>query len=407
MRVIHKLAVASTLMAALVAVGMGTALADPGTPPPLTTVVGISCPPVFTGSPTENTPGSLVHDYNAMDPTVPASCWDDVNPATGAIGDTITTKAAGSSDTSCAFSRPYGVDAEIAALNADREDGAGGLGQAIPCIDFVIADRGPNATSFKDTFVALINYALTWSYPEVSGQVSPQPASLTRAQLSSIYSCVDTNWDQVGGTSAPIVPVLPSVGTGVRDMFLAALGISASSEPCWVNGIAANGDPIEENTGLTAGNSDQFDQASSVDDIFPYSIGDFIAQGPAVHGTGSAGTPGSATVGGHATPLWAHGDLALGEIADISPVTTNSFGQPVINPGFPSQLYQTMYAVVRNGFTNPTSAANASLPTTPSYEASGLSSFFSWICTTEIADSDIVSYGLIRSGGCDSISAGD
>jgi hypothetical protein len=73
------------------------------------------------------------------------------------------------------------------------------------------------------------------------------------------------------------------------------------------------------------------------------SIGDWIEGGFPVQGTGTIGTPGSTTPGSHISPIWGHCDLQLGETVTAQgaaevPVTTNSFGQPVINPGWSSQV---------------------------------------------------------------------
>jgi hypothetical protein len=412
MRVIYKVAVAGAVVVTLVGVGMGTAFADPSpsTLPALTTIVGVDCPPLFVGSPTANTSGSLTNDYNATDPAYPIACWG--SDTTGAQPGEIITKGSSSSDTSCELGRPLTADAGITALNADQEDSTEVNGQPVYCIDFAYADRPPHAGTV-DAFVSLAHDAIDWSYPE--GTSNPQPTSLTLAQLVDIYECTDTNWDQVGGTNAPIVPVLPEPGSGARDTFLAALGITASSESCWVNGVAGNGDRILESTGLSAGNEDQFDPSgtAAVDDIFPYSIGDWIAQGPAVTGTGTAGTPGGATVGGHASTIWGHGVMALGETVNGTlgvaeqPTTTNSYSQPVINPNWTPQLDHTLYDVVRNGCPS----TGACFPATPTYEAVGLPAIFSskgWVCTSDTAESDIVSYGFGNLGdNCGALAPGD
>jgi hypothetical protein len=410
MRVIHKIAVAGVVVATLVGVGMGTAFADPSSPPTLTTNVGVDCPPLFVGSPVENTSGSLTYDYDATNPTYPIACWD--SDATGAQPVPIITKESGPGDTSCKLTRPVTADGGITALNANQKDVTVAGGQPAYCIDFVFSDRGPH-TGTVDTFVALAHDAIDWSYPVVSGQINPQPASLTLADLKAIYTCQDMNWDQVGGANAPIVPVLPQPGAGERDSFLAALGITANNESCWVDGVAGNGDVIVEDTGLSPGNMDQFDQPSSVDDIFPYGIGDWIAQDLAVTGTGPAGTPGGATVGGHASSVWGHGDLAMGEtVNDLTgvaeqPVVTNSYSQPVINPDWELQLNHDLFDVVRNGCPS----TGACFPTTPTYEAVGLPAVFSstgWVCTNETAESDIVSYGFLNLGSnCGALAPGD
>jgi ABC-type phosphate transport system substrate-binding protein len=411
MRVIRKIAVAGVVMATLVGVGMGTALADPppGTVPTPTTIVGVNCPPLFVGSPTENTAGSLVYDYNATKPAYPVACWDPVNPPTAPAGDTIVTKSG------CApIARPDGSNAGITALNDNTLDGTTGD----YCIDFTISDRGPNPGD-TDTFFPLAHDAIDWSYPKVSGESNPQPASLTLADLVDIYTCVWTNWDQVPGdtNNAPIVPVLPQSGSGTRSTFLGALGISSTTvEPCWINGTdpfstASPAPLIEENTGLSTGNTDVFDHsgtfdwplgqttttADSADIIFPYGIGDWIAQTtPAVKGDGAAGTPGGASVGAHASSIWGHGNLVLLTAETVNgqtgvaeaPVVDNSFEQPVINfSNWEQQFTRTLFAVARN-----------SCPGTGACLPPRLEAFLGWICTSATAQSDVVSYGFLNLG---------
>ena len=48
---------------------------------------------------------------------------------------------------------------------------------------------------------------------------------LSSSQLNLIYSCTDTTWTQVGGTSSStIIPILPQIGSGTRSSFLSAIG---------------------------------------------------------------------------------------------------------------------------------------------------------------------------------------
>jgi hypothetical protein len=458
MRAIRRITVLGAAVVTFGTIGVGTALADPppGTVPSLTSIVGAGADTTaHLFSPNETyvngvaeggqTSGDLTQDYDAStpSPSSPLYSWDAVNPQTGGIGDTIITKASSSDDTSCEMSRPSDG---ITALNDDQTDSSTYDGQTVYCIDFAPSSRAPNTSTFDDTFVTLALDSIDWSYPVVSGQASPQPTSLTLGDLTDIYNCTDTNWDDFpGGADAPIVPVLPYSSSGTRATFLAALGISSSTtESCWINGTdpfstAIPAPPIDENTGLSTGNEDVFDYsgtfdwpldqttttADSADVIFPYSIGDYIAQGSPVTGTGAAGTPGGATVGGHATSIWGQGnsafEMTLGETVNGStaeePTTTNSDGQPVINfVNWVPQLNRTLYDVVRNGYdsvtgSEPTSAADADFPTTPSYEATALPAIFGssgWICTSAIAQSDIVSYGFTLAGNnCGDLTAGD
>jgi hypothetical protein len=191
---------------------------------------------------------------------------------------------------------------------------------------------------------------------------------------------------------------------------------------------------IEENTGLSAGNEDMFDTsadsftayngvngtdpttANSEDVVYPYSVGDWIAQGTAVKGNGKAGTTGSATVGGHASSIWGHGDITLGETVSpstgdpVAPTATNSNNQPIINTGFSSQFTRTLYVVVRNGFSDPTKATDASWPTL-AWESAGLQAAFGpsgFTCTSETAQADDISYGFTLLGAnCGALTAGD
>src|SRR4051794_14437503 len=58
----------------------------------------------------------------------------------------------------------------------------------------------------------------------VSGSVaSHAPASLTGAQILSIYKGDTTNWNQVGGTAGVIKPYIPQAGSGTRSFFDAQL----------------------------------------------------------------------------------------------------------------------------------------------------------------------------------------
>jgi ABC-type phosphate transport system substrate-binding protein len=98
--------------------------------------------------------------------------------------------------------------------------------------------------------------------------------ALSTAQLTAIYSCTDTTWTQVGGSSATtIIPILPQLGSGTRKAFLAAISVTTPGA-CVVN--AEENDP----TAIAA-------QARPADAIEPMSGGRLnLFQG--VLGTGGA-----------------------------------------------------------------------------------------------------------------------
>jgi ABC-type phosphate transport system substrate-binding protein len=396
----------------------GAAFADPSSTPSLVTNVGVNCDALFD---------QLTVDFDAMHPEYPVACFDSTGKSP------IVTKALNPSDTSCELPRPAGSSAAIAALNENQTDPNVVSGQSkIYCIDWAESHRPPNTTTFEDAFDALVRDGLAWSFPKVSGETNPQPKTLTEAQLAAVYTCEDTNWDQVGGKDAPIGVVLPQSGSDTRATWLQELGIAANSEPCWQNGtvtVSGTTDVIEENTGLSAGNVAQFTKTQDfgttcasgcapADDIFPYSIGDYIAQGAETDG-----------VGGHATAVWGHGNLKLGETDNLKGVakvaiTKNSSGQPVINPAWNPDFLAVVYGVMRNGCfvsSDPTST-EVCLPSTtppaggtayPVYEAVGLKAFFGtkaedgWICSNATAAADIVSYGLTKLVDCGALTAGD
>lgn len=393
--------------ATLTALAASSALADPypaGTVPALTDIVGVgsdTTTPVFSGGDltAQNvTTGALALDYNATH-AAPASqlySWDAVDPSTGAAGGPITTKGSSPSDTACNTTRPNGSSAGIAELEKNKlaSDGSS------YCVDYARSSRAP-ASSDPSTiaFVSMAKDAITWSTP--SG--SPAPSTLKISDLVNIYLCNVTNWSSVGGSSAPIVPVLPQAGSGTRATFLAALGkADGLTGPlpygsCVVDGKDSSGNPIEENTGLSTGNVNEF---KNVDTVFPYSIGAYIAQGPKANG-----------VGGHATPIWGHGVLGVRSMTDASgtvqtPTTTNNNGQVVINGSFEPELQRILYNVVRNGGT----ASAPAFPTTPAYEATALPAIFGpsgWICTNRTAQNDLVSYGFLSLGAnCGALTAG-
>jgi ABC-type phosphate transport system substrate-binding protein len=435
MRKLTKLLAATGTMvaaAALVAGTVTTASAAPNDPThasTLTTLAGVgsdTVTPLFDNStsklPKGGATGSFVHDYNATKPTYPISSWDGTNPVTGIADQTIVTKAASASDTSCSLSRPDGSSAGIKALNANQTDTHKVGGQTVYCIDYARSSRAPNTTSFKDAFVALMRDAIDWAYPVVKGETNPQPTKLDKAQLVAIYTCKDTNWDQVGGKNAPIGVTIPQTGSGTRSSWLLELGITATDEPCWQNGtITVKGVTyvIEENTGLSTGNVAQFTKTNkwpdgktikAADVIYPYSLGDWIAQSPASKG-----------VGGHATSIWGHGNMKLGTILGKAPLAKNTAGQTVINPGWDTAFDRVLYVVTRNGCfvaTDPTSTA-VCLPSAtppaggtayPTYEVKGLAAFVGrtgWVCKSATAAKDIISYGFSRLPNCGALTAGD
>jgi ABC-type phosphate transport system substrate-binding protein len=396
MRAIRKIVVTGAAVAALSLVGTALAVspahADPSPLPPwpsLTDIVGVgsdTITPLFDAE---------TSAYNSTDPTDNWYSWDAVNPTTGAVGDEIITKTSDPNDNpptdlTCQIPRPDGSSQGISALENNTQDGTA------YCIDYARSSRPPE-TSDPNTiaFDSLAEDAITWATPAgTSSDPSPVPSTLTLQDLVNIYECNDTNWDQVGGSDAAITPVLPQSGSGTRASFLLMLGAIAGDAPgtqlafgsCVVNGESSEGNPIEENTGVTTGDEQVYGTTTSpnVGVIAPYSIGDYIAQ------TGQ----------GNSTSVWQPGPLVVEPLTDDSgnvqaPITGTGTGE-VINVNFPEEMWRTLYVVVRN-------AGTTAAPAIPSY----LDTIFGssgWFCTSTTAQSILTSYGFSSlGGGCGSV----
>jgi ABC-type phosphate transport system substrate-binding protein len=313
MRVASKIVVVGASAAALIGIGLGPALADPpkGVTPALTSVVGVG---------SQTTQGVLDGISTAYDATKPADdlySWDAINPATGAAGDTIVTKGSSSTDKTCAIARPNGSSAGIDALATTKKDAGH------PCIDYARSSSGPSSSSPSGfVWVGFGKDAVTWV---TTSKATGVPASLTAAQLKSIYSAntgACLTWKNVGGTStATIVPALPQTSSGTRTFFLDAIGVTTPGT-CTVNGeIDIPGDslnpvPLEENTGVSAKNSsgdyetgNTYFFANNANALFPYSVADWIAQAAKPAG------------GAHTSSSFGHGLVTEPkEISGVSPI---------------------------------------------------------------------------------------
>jgi hypothetical protein len=408
MRVLHKAAVVAATAVTIAGIGAGAALADPHATPRSFDIVGVDAEvsaPLYDGAAAGlEEPGTFVTDYNTQtptpanllysSPTVPKPDCPPVPP-------------------------PDGSYAGITALNNATEK--------VPingyyCIDFAESALPPKAvtsgTNGPDAFAVLAGDAITWSSPKPkTGQTSPVPANLTVADLTKIYTCqangTSYNWDDFGGKDATIVPVLPEASSDTRATFLAALGHGLNNPlvpgKCVVNGTTSSGLLIEPDTGTSTsafGNTAQFDPKGvpAVDDLFPYSVGEYIAQGS------GEGSYNGRTIGGHTSADFAHGVLVLRDSNSTAPTATDNTAPyskaTVISPTFTDVLRRILYNVVRNGGT----ATAPAFPTAPPYWATALPKIFGatgWECTSAEAKKDIVSYGFLLEGSnCGALSSG-
>lgn len=74
---------------------------------------------------------------------------------------------------------------------------------------------------------------------------------MSRGPLHDIYTCVASNWSQLGGPNAPIQPLLPPSGSGTRDFFLGQLG-NPTLGTCVTTAQVNDPTPIQNNPNAIA-----------------------------------------------------------------------------------------------------------------------------------------------------------
>jgi hypothetical protein len=248
-------------------------------------------------------------------------------------------------------------------------------------------------------FTALAEDAVSWSVPAVN---TSAPVSLTPAQLNAIYTCTDTNWNQVGGADQAIAPFLPQSGSGTLSFFLSAIGVTTPG-PC----VSNDSNQLEENEGTNP-------VLNNPGAIFIYSVGDFIAQTQhSAHCVAAGCTPNASgvvcvkvpgmnqfgcNVDGAGT---AQGPMVPQEINGIAP-TVGSGGNEAINPAFPATFDRTLFDVVPYDATttdhipaNETGAVGG-VDLETMFGASGFD------CSNATAQNDIIDYGFANIPTCGS-----
>lgn len=376
MRIATKLLASAAAAAAAVVVAAGPALADPpgGTKPKAADVIGVGSDTI------QNVLDQLSVNYNASHKKgTHLYSWDATNPKTGAIGDKIVTKSGCKS-----IPRPDGSSQGITALTTENAKTGGH-----PCIDFARSSRDrastdPAYAKGGIAFVDLAGDAVTWA----TNATSNAPASLTRAQLASIYECTVTNWSQVGGKNAPIKAFIPQTGSGTRSFFLTALGNGTAITP---------GSCVSDGNGLLEENEGVNKVLAGPDTIFPYSIGKWIAEkdhsAKCINASCKPNSKGVACKPGKGQNLFGcdtHGSMVLKEISKFSP-TKGTGKNTKINSGFPAQFVRTLFEVV------PFSTSRADH--IPAY----LEPFFGhkgYVCANSTAKADLLDYGFIVHATC-------
>jgi len=372
-RIVSKLLGAATAAVAITALAATPALADPptGTVPKPRDIVGVG------SDTTQSVLDQLSVDYNATHTVGRLFSWDAVNPATGAQHETIQVK---SGSANCAIPRPFGSSEGITALENTLKTTGGQ-----PCINYARSSRARSSTDPATiSFINLGGDAVTYA-TQPGGHA---PANLTTAQLQGIYNCTLTNWNQVGGSNAPIAAMLPQNGSGTRSFFLGAIGLTApgpcvSTSATRQGAAGANDQTLEENEGV-----DPSLNMNKADVIFPFSVGKWIAQ--KFH-SASCGTVSQCfanetncpnKTGKNMFGCDLHGTMVLDNLNGTAP-TTGSGLKTKINPAFTATFTRLLFEVVN--------APQGTVPT-------ALKGYFGptgFTCNSLTATKDLHNYGFL------------
>ena len=341
-------------------------------------------------------------DFNAKRPKGVAGnlySWDATNPITGAIGENIATKQG------CTpIPRPNGSSGGITALTTEN-----GTTSGHPCMDFARSSRARGTSDPTSiTFITLAGDAVTYA----TQPNSHSPGNLTTADLTGIYNCTITKWNQIpgnsGGSTATIAAMLPQAGSGTRSFFLSALGLTApgscvSTSATRQGAAGANDNTLEENEGVAP--SLNMNKANV---IFPFSVGKYLAE--RYHSASCGSITACAANPSKCTPTSkqnlfgcnTRGNMNLNMINSTNPTVpfplTNTTTNAVTNSAFTPTFTRFLFEVVNS--------PEFSIPTylQPYFSSTG------WVCTNATAKTDLKNYGFIplpagtAAGDCGSLS---
>lgn len=368
MRALRTVALAGVAAVALSGIAIGSASADPP--------AGVSPAPsdIVAGGSDTLTPlfDQWSIDYNKQHTTGPQFySWDAVPPAGGSAN------VQAKNDPNCpTAARPNGSGAGINTLklNTMTSDGVHF------CWDIARSSRA--LVHGDGSTVASVALAEDGIAPALNSTTNGIGA-LTTTQLFDIYTCAAgaTTWNGslIKGTSGDtIVPILPQGNSGTRQTFLSKIGVTTVGS-CVVN--ADGTQAIEENEGndpvFITGVDHNGGMHNTADEIWPFSIGDYISQvdkktSPDVHGNAVLQTM--------------TGLRNLVQQPVINPGTTSAS----INPNYP--ILRLLFAVVRNN--------NGGAVPTYLQGLLGNNNATGWVCSNSTALADITSLGFLTIPNC-------
>jgi ABC-type phosphate transport system substrate-binding protein len=416
MRTYKVLVAVAAVAATAAAVAVVPAMADPkGEAAPSNAIVGVGSNTI------QDVMNQFSVNYNAEKKATarPLYSWDAVGPTPSKLpakdaGD-IVSKGPVSTKSPCLGPRPNGSGAGISAapplaLTANTKYTA--KGSTGFCTDFARSSSGPASPALPGiVFLPFAKDNVTYA----TNAKTNAPNNLSAKQLLEIYTCTvpargghpANNWADLGGKKGKIDAQLPQVSSGTRKFFLTAINggtVPATPGTC-VNsskGESAtvpppNGNYPEENEGY-----DPFLQGPNV--IYPYSAGAYIEQGNSAPCAKKGcpinpktGVPNCKTPKGKQLQFGCdfHGNMVLRDVNGTAPTETRK-GKLVPNPKFTPLFVRSLYIVVRQGTSGPTSVPGYLKPL---FGPTG------WLFTNKTAAQDICNYGFAtlpptRKGGC-------
>ncbi|SEF94736.1 hypothetical protein SAMN05216223_102566 [Actinacidiphila yanglinensis] len=265
-----RAAVAAGVAALSFGLAMPAAQADPGSDP----VTGSNFRElVGVGSDTTqdvmNGLGAVVQDPDADPASLLIGSYDAVDPSTGAVHGTITTRAG-----HAAVQRPNGSAEGVNALAADINSGANNF-------DFARSSSKPTLPASSGISGTWVPFALDAVTVAVSG-TSTLPANFSLQDLTRAYNCQDPatgnalpsgQFPVIGGVT--VHPLVPQAGSGTRKFWASTLGFNATTLPSCVKDTDKDGVAVEEHDG---GSLKRTVAANGSEDIAPFSIAQYIAQ---------------------------------------------------------------------------------------------------------------------------------
>jgi ABC-type phosphate transport system substrate-binding protein len=391
-----------SLLAAGVMVAAGTALASPALADPINShnkaVTPKSYDIVGVGADTDDTLfDQLAWDYDTTHKTHnkshPYIYSFDATPPNHPLQTTslIQTKAG------CAkVQRPDGTGAGITQFEAPAKTGK------YRCIDFARAASYRPSTDLLnyapggDIYVPLAEDAEVYAVNKGGNA----PTNLTTADLQAIYSCADTTWGQIPGTSPsiasqPIVALLPPTTAGVTKFWLKQLGLSSTPASCLIGTGANKTAVLQQNQGL----SSQFftkkngKTVPNPNVVVPISVGKYIAQ--ADHSAAPGKKPAKTqNKFGHNDD----GNLVLGSISGVAP-TVGTGTRTKINTALKSaggiDFLRDIYDVLWYASTSDHIPGNLE-----PFFASAHAKVKGWFCASKAAQKAIADYGFLTVPNC-------